>query len=239
MAWGTQEPPKVRISPVVLCAMASINLLVAAVAFSGGGGSGTDKHGRPYHQSCDAIGVCAAGGVCPPGMASVAPPERSAVYLLETVDGTSSYGPGKIVTLELKLTKPRIASKEQAGRIVGARNESSKYLGLLLYVVDAFERKVGAWEVPLQTPPRFWTPPDPGCAGRALMHAGADYKSYVERFYYRAPGPGAGRLIVRALVKQGETNMAIRERLDPATLGWLVGRLAIIPGPAAHPDTHE
>ena len=43
---------------------------------------------------CDAINVCNyPGGVCPPGMDLVAPPERSSVYQLET--DVTSYTPGE------------------------------------------------------------------------------------------------------------------------------------------------
>ena len=48
--------------------------------------------------------------------------------------------------------------------------------------------------------------PDAGCDGKALMHAGAELKNYVESFHFRAPSDASGDLVVRALVKQGETN---------------------------------
>ena len=38
------------------------------------------------------------------------------------------------------------------------------------------------------------------------MHAGAELKNYVESFHFRAPSDASGDLVVRALVKQGETN---------------------------------
>ena len=41
---------------------------------------------------------------------------------------------------------------------------------------------------------------------KALMHAGAELKNYVESFHFRAPSDASGDLVVRALVKQGETN---------------------------------
>ena len=47
------------------------------------------------------------------------------------------------------------------GGVVG--NETAKYIGLLVYAVranDASERKVGGWELPLETNPKLWTPPD-------------------------------------------------------------------------------
>ena len=165
--------------------------VVATTAFSGGGGSGNDGEGKPYLQACDAVTLCATG-VCPAGMVMVAPPERSPIYRLDVADSATSYVPERLVTLQLTVTSPRILSKENAGYIVGARNETSKYLGLLLYAVDASEQKVGGWEIPLEEPRRFWTPPDePGCGGKALMHAGAELKHYLETFYFRAPAAGA------------------------------------------------
>ena len=173
-------------------------LLHAVLSFSSGGGDGG------VGQQCDAIYLCEGG--CPSGMTNVAPPERSSVYQLSVEGGSTTYDPGQLVTLTMEVTAARIPSKEQAGVVVGARNETAKYLGILMYVVDASESRVGEWEIPRETPTRFWTPSDAGCGGKALMHAGAELKHYVEHFYFRAPPSGAGNLIVRALVKQGETN---------------------------------
>ena len=66
---------------------------------SSGGGSGKDNDGLPFLQSCDALTICSP--ICPPGMTAVAPPARSDVYSLATVDGASSYEPGELVPLEL------------------------------------------------------------------------------------------------------------------------------------------
>ena len=138
--------------------------------------------------------------LCPNGMTLVAPPERSSAYRLTSA--TSTYVPGKLLDLELSVMQRLIVGKKHAGRAL-ARNESAKYIGLLLYAVrvgDASETKVGRWDIPLQQPPKFHTPEDPGCAGQALMHANAERKSFVERFRFRAPaagtGPGRGRLSV-------------------------------------------
>ena len=84
--------------------------------------------------------------------------------------------------------------------------ESSKFIGILLYAVDAMEEKVGTWEIPPEIPIRFWTPSDPGCDGKALMHRDASPKNYHHEFQFRAPAAGAGTLTFRALVKQGDTN---------------------------------
>lgn len=84
---------------------------------------------------------------------------------------------------------------------------TAKYLGLLLYAVDANENKVGAWEIPFKTPPQFWTPPDSGCGGKAVMQADATLKGNVHSFAFRAPDPGVGTITFRALIKHGNTNM--------------------------------
>ena len=84
--------------------------------------------------------------------------------------------------------------------------ESAKYIGLLLYAVDAQEKMVGSWEIPAETPPVFWTPPDPGCDGKAIMQADPTPKRYHEEFAFRAPPAGTGPITFRALIKQGDTN---------------------------------
>lgn len=199
-------------------------LLRHILAFSSGGGDGGTG------QACDAIYLCEGG--CPSGMTNVAPPERSTVYSLGVEGGAHAYVPGKLVTLTMRVTAPRILSKERAGVLVGARNETSKYLGILLYVVDASESKVGEWEIPRETPARFWTPPDAGCDGKALMHAGAELKNYVETFHFRAPSDASGDLVVRALVKQGETNRGAAAgplALSPSLILTLTLTLALQP----------
>ena len=192
-------------------------LFSLSFAFSSGGGEGLDASGSPFLQSCDAISICEyqGNGLCPPGMDKVAPPERSSVYAVRTgsnddpaLDPTS-YTPGELIPIHVLVTRRLIRGKANAGLAI-AGNESAKYIGLLLYAVregDVSERKVGRWEIPLETPVRFWTPPDVGgCDKKALMHAGAEAKAYEERFLFRAPPAGAGALIFRALVKQGDTN---------------------------------
>ena len=84
--------------------------------------------------------------------------------------------------------------------------ENSKYIGLLLYAVDAQERKVGSWEITEKFPRQFWTPPDPLCGGASVMHVDAEPKAFVNEFIFRAPPAGAGPLTFRALLKQGDTN---------------------------------
>ena len=84
----------------------------------------------------------------------------------------------------------------------------AKYIGLLLYAVDANEEKVGTWEIPHAEPAMFWTPPDAMCGGVAVMHASATPKNYVHELVYRAPAAaGLGVLTFRALLKHGSTNM--------------------------------
>ena len=187
--------------------------LPIVVAFSSGGGDPT-RQGSPTLQSCDAISTCGSG-TCPSGMTLVAPPVRSDTYTLRTgrgalpVSDPNDYVPGELLTLYMSVTRRMIPGKEQAGARIVA-NETAKYIGLLVYAVranDATERKVGGWELPLESNPKLWTPPDaPGCNGRALMHAGAEAKRYTERLIFRAPPAGTGPITFRALVKQGETN---------------------------------
>ena len=86
--------------------------------------------------------------------------------------------------------------------------EQSKYLGVLLYAVqdgDEQEAKVGAWEMPLESAPRFAPMEGPTCDGKALVQTSALAKRYLERFWFRAPAAGTGPIVVRALLKQGET----------------------------------
>ena len=196
--------------------MTSRWLLIAlsrATAFSGGGGSGETDDGSPILQTCDALSLCTipdASGTfhCPDGMHLVAPPTRSDVYVLATEDGSTSYVPGQLVPLIIAVTQKQIVGWQDRG-MTNTSLESSKYIGLLLYAVqegDATETKMGDWEVPIEVPARFWLPPDPGCAAKAVMHASASPKSYLERFVFRAPAAGTGTLTFRALVKQGDTN---------------------------------
>jgi hypothetical protein len=138
-------------------------------------------------------------------MTAVAPPERSEVYRFGTTDNATSYVPGELLPMVLDVTARTILGKRDAG-LTTTGNETAKYLGLLVYAVDRHERKVGAWEVALDESPRFWTPPDPGCGGQALMHSDAELKDFQERFIFQAPPNGTGPITFRVLVKQGETN---------------------------------
>ena len=181
-----------------------VSVLLARVAgFSEGGGNGDDDDGTPFLQACDAIYLCEP--LCPVGMTAVAPPVRSSAYHFGTADGTVSYYPGQLIPFELNVTSRTIPGKRDAGNTT-AGNETAKYLGLLLYAVDEHERKVGSWEIPLESDGKFWLPPDPACEGRSLMHADAELKGYQERFVFRAPPLGTGTITFRVLVKQGETN---------------------------------
>ena len=176
----------------------------ALLAFSTGGGEGVDERGNPFLQACDAISLCRPHA-CPPGMTAVAPPERSAVYSFGVISGTTTYVPGQLLPFELNVTRRLIQGKRDQGRTLVA-NETSKYLGILLYAVNRRERKVGTWELPVSSTSKFWLPPDPACEGRSLMHTDAQLKGYQERFVFRAPPAGTGPISFRVLVKQGETN---------------------------------
>ena len=194
-----------------------LSLLLAASDGFSDGGRGPDvlsDDGTPLVQTCDAISLCTIpdaatnGTRCPDGMSQVAPPRRSDVYELKHEDGSSSYTPGKLVTLTLRVTRKQIMGKINAGT-GNSSSESAKYIGLLLYAVregDVAERKVGQWEVFGENPPRFWLPGDAGCGQRAVMHASASPKAFVERFLFRAPAAGMGSITFRCLLKQGDTN---------------------------------
>ena len=136
----------------LLAVVLTSSLLQGTFCFSSGGGE-AGREGSPALQSCDAISVCASG-TCPAGMTLVAPPERSDVYELRTGKGSTgtdplSYIPGELMPMYIRVTKQFIRGKADAGVTILA-NESSKYIGLLLYAVkanDASETKVGEWEV--------------------------------------------------------------------------------------------
>ena len=85
------------------------------------------------------------------------------------------------------------------------RYESARYLGLLLYAVDAGEQRVGSWELSTALPVVFWLPPDLACEGKSVMHANARPKALVEHLTFRAPSIGVGPITFRALIKQGAT----------------------------------
>ena len=86
--------------------------------------------------------------------------------------------------------------------------EPANYLGLMIYAVSSggAETKVGSWEIPPESPRRFWTPLDSDCGGKTLMHADARPKRFHHSFHFRAPPAGTGSIIFRVLVKQGYTN---------------------------------
>ena len=181
--------------------MLVLKVVGALLAFSTGGGQGNDDNGNPFLQACDALYVCQP--VCPVGMTAVAPPVRSSVYHFRAVNGATTYEPDELTPFELSVTSRSIQGKRDAGTTL-LGNETAKYLGILLYAVDRFENKVGRWEIPIEANARFWSPPDPGCEGRSLMHADAELKNYRDRFIFRAPPPKNGPITLRLLVKQGE-----------------------------------
>ena len=84
--------------------------------------------------------------------------------------------------------------------------ESANYIGLLLYAVNPGEQKIGTWELPAAEPNIFFTPPDPLCGGKAVMHADATPKRLLHKFVFRAPPAGYGTITFRALLKHGDTN---------------------------------
>jgi hypothetical protein len=83
------------------------------------------------------------------------------------------------------------------------------YRGLLLYVVNSNNKKVGAWDIPLNEPPLFSQPwlnvPTHECAG-SVMHSSAEWKPYHAVLYFKAPSAGSGPLTFRSLFKYGNAN---------------------------------
>ena len=187
-----------------------------AHAFSSGAANGGEglPEGHP-HQACDAISLCAhawppysSSASCPPGMDKVAPPGRSDVFQVSTKGGATGYAPDQLIELDVDVLQRQMLGKGSAGTMTTG-TETAKYIGVLLYFVDSLERKVGGWEIPLENPTRFWAPPDSGCDGKALMHAGAEKKNFKERFYFRAPAAQTGSITLRALIKHGDTNQGV------------------------------
>ena len=205
------------------------NMLLQLLSVLGYSSGGSIDRNPP--QMCDGIDVCPSTNVplpcarrpcpfevrrvCPGGMTEVAPPVRTDAYSIRTGNAEQSqdptqYTPGELIPLYVKVLKRTIPGKAEAGRVTRGY-ESAKYIGLLLYAVqtgDDAETKVGSWEVPLEEPARFWTPPDsPGCDRKAVMHRYSEPKHYLERFMFRAPAAGTGSITIRCLIKQGDTNM--------------------------------
>ena len=93
--------------------------------------------------------------------------------------------------------------------IGAAITEPSKYLGLLMYAVregDPTEAKLGSWEFPIEADAaRFQSMTGADCEGKAVVQTSAIPKRYHERFWFRAPAAGTGPIVLRALVKQGDT----------------------------------
>ena len=116
-------------------------------------------------------------------------------------DDPSTYVPGSLVTITLRVVMPKSPRwSNGAGRFVNATN---KFRGLLLYSQDAAGDKVGDWSLPDSSDYDFWHPP--GCPNSAL-HSGAALKRFTNRFSWRAPDPGAGKVTFKALVKRGPAN---------------------------------
>ena len=87
--------------------MLFLAILPTVLGYSGGGGEGGAG------QSCDAIDLCSVQNKCPFGMDKVARPERSSVYSLTS--SFSSYVPGELIELHLRVTARRIQKKLNAG----------------------------------------------------------------------------------------------------------------------------
>ena len=115
---------------------------------------------------------------------------------------------GKCYTTQAQCLSPHPWKSQPVGNEIQAW-ETAKYMGILMYAVDENEKKVGQWEIPPESPPRFWTPPDPGCDGKALMHADVRLKSSHNIFHWRAPSTPLGlgkKVAFRVMIKHGYTN---------------------------------
>ena len=95
-------------------------------AFSTGGGLG-------FIQLCDAVDFCSSG-TCPRGMHLVAPPTRSSVYQLRTGDlqpvaqDPTSYVPGELVKVYVRVTSRMIPAKYEAGARTGPLGQAAPSL---------------------------------------------------------------------------------------------------------------
>ena len=104
--------------------------------------------------------------------------------------------------------KPHPWAPQPVGREIQAW-ETSKYMGLLMYAEDETGQKIGGWEIIPETPPDYWTPPDPGCDGKSLMHSDVRLKPFHTIFHWRAPAVPLGlgkKVVFRVLIKHGYTN---------------------------------
>ena len=116
--------------------------------------------------------------------------------------------PGKCYQRAANCMKPHPWAPQPVGREIQAW-ETAKFMGLLMYAEDETGQKIGAWEIIPESPQDYWTPPDPGCDGNALMHANAALKPFHSVFHWRAPRTpqGLGKTVVfRVLIKHGYTN---------------------------------
>ena len=176
----------------------------AAVAFSGGGGSGDADDGTPLAQTCDAIGLCTIPDTTN-GIA-FAPRWHDTNGGARALPGVPAGDGRRLDELRARFDRAAHSHRHTQAdyRQGGARHGQHKPrigckdIGLLMYAVregDAAERKVGSWEVPVEVPSKdFWVPPDAGCAERALMHS-RNAKECVDIFTFRAPAAGRNETI--------------------------------------------
>jgi hypothetical protein len=115
-------------------------------------------------------------------------PVRSASYTVQVKGSPTSYRPGSLLELTIKVTVP---------------DRSWKYRGLLMHATDLLNKTVGEFELPAAEDSLFWTPP--GCPGRVL-HTDAEQKPYHATVFYRAPKAGAGTITFKSLFKRGPAN---------------------------------
>jgi hypothetical protein len=132
---------------------------------------------------------------CPLGMDLVKPPTVSSSYRVTFGDGTSlNYEPCHVYNIDLDVLE-----------------KDKKYMGLLIYLTNSENAKVGQFILPSTddargeaSSPKYFLPE--ACSGSAVMHQNANDKHYHTSFQWQAPKTGTGKLKLHVLLKHGQTN---------------------------------
>jgi len=77
-----------------------------------------------------------------------------------------------------------------------------KFIGLLMYATDPYNKKIGSWKVTPGTPYQI----TPKCAPFAVTHTDADIKPLHSVFYFVPPQNYTNSIFINVLIKQGEQN---------------------------------
>lgn len=107
-------------------------------------------------------------------------------YTLRTADtptpatDPTTYVPGQYTTIHIRTTY-----------------QDQQFTGLVLYATNRDGRKVGTWQVPVNTP--YHTRDEDQC----VVHSNADPKNYLSTFKFLGPPVGTGDITIKALVKFG------------------------------------